>query len=169
MHILTEYENKKIFNVEGIVKIYGKWVKTYSFYKEYYYYDCKVKYSEPLFYFQFYEFKDEIEWSKNQRIWTTGNKDYRDMTYIGINVKKDYVMKNGVPKVYKGKMELGKLFLFAEYDGIKQYLLFLNGDIVKKDRKRDYVWRIKNQYINETNENLANKIRVHKKGIIDLF
>jgi hypothetical protein len=155
MGVFMEYENIKIINMGGIVNICGEWDKNYwdnSQYK----YSCKVEYSEKLFYYDFFEYTDKIKWYKRQE----------SIVSVNIHIKKDVVGKNGFPNVFNGKTELGKLFLLAEYDGIKRYLLFLTKDVVKVDMKRDYIWRIKKQYINETNESLINKINVHRKGII---
>jgi hypothetical protein len=166
--ILMEYVNRKVFNIDGTVDIYGKW-KKHWFDNNIYTYDCKVEYPNQLFYYSFFEYDDKIEWHKNQRIWITPDKNIKDMVYISLEIHKDSITKNGFPEVYNGKMDLGKLFLFAEYNGIKRYLLFLNEDAVKMDRKREYIWRIRKSYINEENEILLNKIRVHRKGIINLL
>jgi hypothetical protein len=159
-----EYENTKIINIDGIIEIEGKWTRKNE---AEYIYNGKVIYSEPLFNIRFIEYVGKkIEWSKSERFSAKSPKIYINMYHF-----LDIIKKNGLPYVYNGKVELGKIFLLTEYGESnnleRRHEIYITRDIIKMGRNG--IWKIKNDYINEYNENLIKNIQYGRSGIIKLY
>jgi hypothetical protein len=155
-----EYENIKLIDITGFINIQGKWtIRTQSI--NYY---GTIIYSEPVFSINFMEYVNKkIEWSKSERQFALSPKFY-------INIYNYDINKNGLPFVFNGDIELGKIFLLTEYgeleNNLKRYNIYITRDVIKIGRNG--IWKIKREYINETNENLINKIQYGRSGIIEL-
>jgi len=154
-----EYENNKIINVNGLINIRGEWIKQ----GKYEQYQGNIVYIEPLFHISFIEYINKyIKWSKSERRFASFPKFY-------INLY-SYDTKKGLPFVFNGEIELGKIFLLTEYNelnnNIKWYEIYITRDVIKIGRNG--IWKIRKEYINETNEMLINKIQYGRNGIINL-
>ena len=157
-----EYENIKVIDIDGVINIQGNWEKK----NEVYIYNGNINYIEPLFSILFFEYIDKkIVWTKSERFSTGSPKIYLNMWQY-----KDYIKQMGIPDVFNGNVELGKIFLLTEYgdndNRVKCYVIYMTRNVIKIGRNG--IWKIKKDYVNSMNEKLINKIQYGRTGVIIL-
>jgi hypothetical protein len=153
-----EYVDKKIININGIMNIRGTWTQKRD---SEYIYNGDVIYSEPLFSINFIEYVgNKIEWTKSERGFSLSPKIYLNMYHY-----KNFIKENGLPDIYNGEMELGKIFLLTKYGKkIERYEIYITKNVIKIGRNG--IWKIRTEYINETNEKIISKIQYGRSGKI---
>ncbi|GMO60507.1 MAG: hypothetical protein Ta2A_06600 [Treponemataceae bacterium] len=155
-----QYENQKIIDIAGTVHIDGAWTQKRE--NEYIYTGNvttgnAVNDIEPLFHITFIEYSDgQIEWTKSERCNAASPKIYINLYhYAGV------VKKYGLPDVFTGEAELGKLFLLTRYgeqkNAIKHYELYVGEHCIKMGRNG--VWHIRDTYICKNNADCATFIQ----------
>ena len=101
-----------------------------------------------------------------------------------IEIEGKWTRKNEAEYIYNGKViyseplfnirfieYVGKIFLLTEYGEPnnleRRHEIYITRDIIKMGRNG--IWKIKNGYINEYNENLIKNIQYGRSGIIKLY